>query len=92
MTDYRRLLDGLIQDVLDERLSMGQFQREYARKFIEEMPDDALTSAELEQYGAVHEKAEWTTRNPPAEDRAVGWMDALGFRNWLQNHRPAPRS
>jgi hypothetical protein len=92
MTDYRRLLDELIQGVLDERLSMEQFQRQYSQCFIEKMPDDALTPRELEQYGAVHEKAEWTTRNPPTEDRAVGWMDASGFRDWLQAHRPTPQS
>lgn len=92
MTEYRRVLDGLIQSVLEERLSVEQFQREYSKCFIEEMPDDALSPTELDQYGAVHEKAEWTTHNPPKEDRAVGWMDASGFREWLKAHRPTPLS
>jgi hypothetical protein len=52
MTDYRRLLDELIQGVLDERLSMEQVQRQYSQCFIKEMPDDALTPRELEQWRA----------------------------------------
>lgn len=83
--NYRERLDALIDSFITEKVSLEQFQSEYTRCFIDEIPDSGLTDLELEHYGAIHEKAEWTARSPDPESRQHGWHDANEFRDWLRD-------
>jgi len=85
--DFKAMLAQMTDAFLGGKLTFEAFQEAYSRTFIDEMPDDALSATELEQYGEVHEKAEWTARAPSKEDRDHGWMDVAEFTNWLRAHR-----
>lgn len=89
--DSKQRLAGLIDEFLEGALAFDAFQEAYSRAFIDELPEDALSSAELGAYGDVHERAEWTAPAPSPEDRAHGWMDVAEFSDWLRAHRVALR-
>jgi hypothetical protein len=83
----QEILQGLVDSYLTGTVSFVSFQEAYSRHFIDEMPDSALSSRELDRFGAVHEKVEWTAPAPSAEERAFGWMDEAGFIAWLHEWR-----
>ena len=87
MTDFKQRLEKLIDDFLDNRLDFEQFQRAYSDCYIDEQADAAFTPEEIEYYGTVHEKAEWTSRSPNAEERGYGWLAVQDFKGWLEAHR-----
>jgi len=86
-TDYRNILKGHIDRFLRAKYTYEQFAEQYLRVFIDEMPDEALSSYELELYGDVQEKAEWTTAEVDEEACAYGWMNIEEFRSWLSEQR-----
>ncbi len=88
----RDLLRDLIDGYLTGGMSFASFQAAYAQHFIEEMPDTALSPEELERYGAVHEKAEWTSPAPSQQERGFGWMDEAEFSAWLRKWKSAAGS
>lgn len=85
--DYKAVLKSLVDQHLGGELDFEQFSEQYGKKFIDEMPDSALSAGELEAFGAIHEKVELTSRNPDAEDRKHGWVDLDQFRAWLRERR-----
>ena len=82
-TDFKRQLDDLIDRYLAGRLPFETFQRDYSTQFIDEIPDSAFSPEELDWYGAIHEKTEWTSPTPSTEERKHGWIDITDFRSWL---------
>jgi hypothetical protein len=80
-------LDNLIQAFLEDRMPFEAFESAYASQFLEGAPDSAFSPEDLEYYGSIHERCEWTTENPPSEDRLHGWMDIRQFTSWLREHR-----
>lgn len=87
MIDFRDRFNGLIDEFLSGDISLQAFQQRYEKAFIEEMPDSALDDTELEIYGAIHEKSEWTTVEPTAEDKRYGWLNPVEFKTWLTDYR-----
>jgi hypothetical protein len=85
--NYKGQFNALIDDYLAGHLGFDAFQEAYSRCFIDKMPDGAVTKQELELYGLVHEKAEWTSPAPSQEERKHGWMDVRAFTDWLREHR-----
>ncbi len=93
MTTYQRKLDGLVRDFQTKQMSLRDFQRAYSACFADENADAKFSPAEVDHYGQIHEKAEWTAAAPSAEERSFGWLDEQGFRSWLEAHmkrRPRP--
>jgi hypothetical protein len=82
--DFRTELLQLIEAFLAGRIDFLAFQKAYSRIFIDEIPEGVLPSNELSFFGDIHEKAEWTTSNPPQQDRTNGWIDERQFREWLR--------
>lgn len=90
--DFRAELGELADSFLACKLTFDDFQAAYSRRFIDEMPDAALSSEELDYFGQIHEKAEWTSAAPPESDRKDGWLDIDEFKQWLAQHRRKPVS
>jgi hypothetical protein len=86
VADARADLDALIDSYLVGRFSFTEFQRTYSKRYVDDEADADFTSAEIDHYGAVHEKAEWTAVSPTQEDRSYGWIDPGEFRAWLEIH------
>jgi hypothetical protein len=98
MLDPRLDLDRLIQQFLNGQLPFEQFQAAYSTRYVDQNADRDFGPEDIEYYGGVHEQAEWTTSNPPADERALGWLDEGDFFRWLQRavaqrknevHRPS---
>jgi hypothetical protein len=88
----REQLDLLIDRYLAGDLSFGEFQRAYSDRFIDDNACADFNSAEVDHYGAVHEKAEWTAEPfPTEEERSYGWIDPSELKTWLtihESHKP----
>ena len=80
-------LDELVARFLEKKADFGTFQADFADYFLERIPDSAMSPEELEYYGAIHEKSEWTALDPPKSDRKHGWIDESEFSAWLGSHR-----
>ena len=87
MIDHRAALLGIIDSFLRGERSFEEFSTDYSWCFIDEIPEMELTPEIADQYGAVHEKAEWTTAYPTPEERGYGWMDIDEFTIWLRRYR-----
>lgn len=85
--NYVQALNALIDKFLDRSISLAEFQQRYSDLFVDEIPDEGLPKALWEAYGEIHEKAEWTTADPPPADRKDGWLDGEEFRQWLIRQR-----
>lgn len=86
MTDFRAKLDALMTDFLAGHTAFEEFQRAYSACYIDEVADAAFSPEEVEHYGDVHEKAEWTSPAPTEEERQYGWVTRAEFREWLEVH------
>jgi len=86
MTKDTATLDTYVLEFLSSKSSFEEFQRAYSTFFIDEIPETGLSSIEIEFYGAIHEKAEWTTLAPTMEERKYGWMTPTEFKEWLTGH------
>ncbi|MDZ4259570.1 MAG: hypothetical protein U0974_09125 [Gemmatimonadales bacterium] len=86
MTDPKAQLDELITIYLNGGSTFDSFQRDYSRILIDDAVDADFSMDEIDYYGDVHEKAEWTAEDLLEEERAVGWIDESQFREWLQAH------
>jgi hypothetical protein len=82
----REDFDELIDKLLAGRMPFAEFQRAYSDRFIDENACSEFRVEEVDHYGAVHEKAEWTTPSPTDEDRSYGWIDPAEFKAWLEIH------
>jgi hypothetical protein len=93
MADFRERLDAIMDSFLTGQVPFEKFQHNYSDCYIDEQADAAFSPEEIDHYGGVHEKAEWTSASPTEEERKYGWIDASEFRTWLEVHeRYKPRN
>jgi len=86
MTTPQSRLEALVEAFRAKRLDLTGFQREYSACYADENADAGFTPEQVDFYGTIHEKAEWTTAAPSSEARSYGWLDEDGFRAWLEAH------
>lgn len=89
MTTFQQRLLALVKDFQEHRLTFPEFQRAYSSCYADENADQGFDARDVEFYGAIHEKAEWTTEAPTDEERGHGWLDVKGFGSWLNVHMDA---
>ena len=85
--DYQKRLDQLVEQFLSGSLAFSEFQRAYSACYIDEVADRDFTPDEIDYYGNIHEKGEWTAERPTPEERGFGWLDIRSFREWLDDHQ-----
>jgi hypothetical protein len=91
MRDPRQKLDSIIESYLNALLTFEEFQRAYSKCYADDEADANFRPDEVDHYGSVHEKAEWTVAAPTAEDRGYGYLNPSEFRAWLaihESHKP----
>jgi len=81
--DHRAELLRLVQRVAHGGWPVQEFERAYGEYWVEDLPDGGLSEADFDFFAAVHEKLQWTGRDPSAESRQSGWIDYEEFRGWL---------
>ena len=81
--DHRAELLKLVQQVAHGGWPVHEFEHAYGDYWIEDLPDGALSEADFDFFAAIHEKLEWTGRDPSAESRQSGWIDYEEFRAWV---------
>jgi hypothetical protein len=88
----REQLDLLIDRYLAGDLSLGEFQRSYSDRYMEDDGCADFNAAELDHYAAVNQRAEWTAEPfPTEEERSYGWIDPSELKTWLtihESHKP----
>ena len=85
MLNPRAGLDALIGDFLGHQLPFAAFQARYSQAYADDDADRDFPPGDVEFYGTIHERAEWTTRHPTAQERGDGWQDESEFLNWLRS-------
>lgn len=84
MPDTRATLDGLIDGYLAGEIPFETLESRFGPCYLF-LPETAFPDVETEVwYGVVHERVEWTTAEPSAEQKAFGWMSVGEFRAWLE--------
>jgi hypothetical protein len=49
-----------------------------------DLPDDALTDADSDTFGVIHEKMDFVAEKPDAVSRRDGWISSEEYRKWLR--------
>ncbi len=83
MPDPRIHLRELIEKFLAARLAFDAFQQSYSKAYADDEADRDFSREDVDFFGTIHEKAEWTMKSPSAEDRVDGWLDEAEFAAWL---------
>lgn len=93
MADTIAALDALIDGFLAGTTPFETLEAQFSPVYLF-LPDDGFPDVETEVwYGVVHERIEWTTAEPSAEQAAFGWMSIGEFRAWLAEAvRTGPRA
>jgi hypothetical protein len=87
MTEHTQHLVEIIDLFLAERCDFNTFSAQYEDYLLDTVPAEYLNACELLVLSEVHERAEWTTTDPPSEDRLVGWISVGHCRMWLAAYR-----
>lgn len=94
MTSFQERLDLLVEDYLARKITFDAFQRAYSACYADEVADANFTPSEIQYYGTIHERTEWTSDSPTAEERSYGWRNEAEFSEWLRmirsNYRISP--
>ena len=91
----RAHLDEIIDRYLAGELTFREFEITYANCYIDNAADAYFSSAEVDHYGAVLERSEWTSPSPSEEERGYGYFDPSEFKTWSgvhQSSKPTARS
>ncbi|UCC32454.1 MAG: hypothetical protein JSU86_09265 [Phycisphaerales bacterium] len=82
--DYRGRLTALIEQLLDGRLTVSEFDDWYFSFYAEETPRDALSNADHAFFRSVHARLSWTGPSPDDESYAHGWMSATEYVDFVR--------
>ena len=85
MVNPRVGLDELITNFLRHQLPFEAFQARYSQAYADNEADRDFAPAEVEFYGTIHERAEWTVKRPTIQERGDGWQDETEFLAWLRS-------
>jgi len=85
--NYRAELLGMIDRLVKGEWSVDQFRDAYYDFYLEQVPSDELSAEELDFFGAVQERLDWTSESPNKDERGYGWMDHQEFIEWLRVHQ-----
>ena len=49
-----------------------------------ELPDDSLSDADWDTFGAIHEKMDFVAEDADGASRRDGWISGGEYRGWLR--------
>jgi len=83
MPSKRELLKETVSAFLDGRMGFEPFEAEYRQRYWDESSTEFQLRDEIDLFGDIIERLDWTGRHPPKRDRDDGWIDHGQFRDWL---------
>ena len=69
----------MINDLISGEMSVSTFEEKYYSYFLNDVPDDCLSPDELDFFGIIQEKLDFTAIAPDTESRRYGWIDHKEF-------------
>jgi hypothetical protein len=84
--NYREELLNKINKLINKDWDVPTFEKEYYQFYLEKVPQDSLTTSEVNFFGLVQEKLDWTSKNPSEEEKGYGWADHETYIKWLKNN------
>lgn len=83
---YRKTLLEKINNLIDGTWHVPEFEREYYRYYLDEVPNNALNEREDLFFGWVQEKLDWTSENPSEEEKKFGWFNHIEYIDWVKQN------
>ncbi len=77
----------MVENLLSGLWSVCEFRENYYYYYLDEVPDDMLSDAEVEFFGGLQEKLDWVDESPDDESQNVGWLDNQQFLKWAIEHK-----
>lgn len=84
MTGSARDLARVVKHYLRGEIAFDEFESFFSGLFLDEIPEGALSAADLDRFGSINERLSWTSQCPTPEERDSGWIDRSQFRAWLE--------
>jgi hypothetical protein len=79
----RGILLSKINELLEGKTSVPEFQDKYYDYFLDKVPDKSLAEPELMFFGLIQEQLDWTTENP-GEDKKWGYKNYQEYTDWAR--------
>lgn len=83
--DYKKELTKKVQKLLNNEITVPEFESQYYMYFLDEVPENALNDNDNEFFADIQEKLDWVSESPNEEERGYGWINHSEFIEWLKN-------
>jgi len=84
--NYKEILSEKINNLLSNKWTVPEFEKEYYTYFLEQIPENTLTLQQSTFYGLVQEKLDWTAENPSDQEKKDGWLNHSEYTEWLKEN------
>ena len=74
---------AMVDSLLDEKITVEEFREAYVPLVNDERADE-LTDEEVNYFGLIDTRIDFTERNPDPESIEVGFMNYEQFISWLK--------
>ena len=78
--DYHAELLGMVQRLVRGEWDVPPFERAFYMFYVDDVPEGALEDRDLEFFGLLQERLDWTEADPGPESRAYGWQNHEEYR------------
>lgn len=82
--DYKKLLLEKIEKLIENKMSVSEFEKEYYMFYVDKVPDNVLTDYDSDFFGYVQEKLDWVAEKPDDEERKYGWINYDEYVEWVK--------
>jgi len=74
----------LLRNFAEGKISLDQFQEQFEYLFLDREKWPILDPPEKEFFSDILERIGWVSENPTPEERELGWIDSVAFRQWVR--------
>ncbi len=85
MHNYRKEMVSMIKKLINGSWSVKEFEENDYLYFLDEVPDDYLSPDDIDFFGLIQEKLDFTSLNPDDESRKYGWMSYEEYIIFVRN-------
>jgi hypothetical protein len=80
----RRELLKMLRAFLDGKSEYDALYKNFYFHYADDLQGDALSDADWDTFGAIHEKMDFVAEDPDAASRRDGWVSSEEYRKWLR--------
>ncbi len=77
---------AMLRAYLSGASAFDSFYKRFYFYFVDEIHGDALSEADWEFFGAIHDKLDFVAETVDPISRADGWISAKEFKQWLRDY------